>query len=69
MTTENTGPEKKWGLFSFLRGENKNSNNCCCNMKIVPKEEPAKCGCCDIKIVPKEKEKNENSCCENKDCC
>ncbi len=71
MTTENTGTEKKKGIFSFLRGKKKSSNDCCCNMKIVPKEEPAQGGCCNIKIVPKEteKEKNESSCCENKDCC
>lgn len=71
MTAENTSPEKKRGIFNFFRGEKKSSNDSCCNMKIVPKEESATSGCCNIKIVPKEteKEKNEGSCCENNDCC
>ena len=71
MTKENIDKEKKKGIFSFLRVAKNSAGDCCCNMKIVPKEEPAKGGCCNIKIVPREieKEKTENSCCEDKDCC
>jgi hypothetical protein len=54
---ENNQNTKKKGLFGLFKGEKKATENSCCNMKIVPKEQPAKeskgC-CCDMKIVPKE---------------
>ena len=69
MTAENTG--KKKGFLGLFRSEKKNPDDCCCNMKIVPKEEDVKGGCCNIKIVPNESEEeiDRSSCYENKDCC
>lgn len=56
---ENNRNTKKKGIFNLFKGEKKASNEGgCCNMKIVPKDQPAKestkGGCCNMKIVPKE---------------
>ena len=59
MTTQdNNQNTKKKSFFDLFRGAKNSANEgCCCNMKIVPKEqsikESGKGGCCDIKIVPK----------------
>ena len=57
MTTQENNQTKKKGLFGLFKGEKKTNENSCCNMKIVPKEQPvkeAKSSCCNMKIVPKE---------------
>jgi hypothetical protein len=56
---ENTQETKKKGIFNLFKSERKTANEGgCCNMKIIPKEQPAKesskGGCCNMKIVPKE---------------
>ena len=57
MTTQENNQTKKKGLFGLFKGEKKTNESSCCNMKIVPKEQPAKeakSSCCNMKIVPKE---------------
>ncbi len=56
---DNNQNAKKKGLFGLFKSEKKAENEGgCCNMKIVPKEQPAKQSnqgcCCNMKIVPKE---------------
>ena len=63
MSNEEKNPKsKRKGILSLFKGAN-NGGGSCCNVKIVPKDQPAKesnkggcCegGCCNIKIVPKE---------------
>ena len=61
MSNQDTNQNaKKKGLFNLFRGDKKAANEGgCCNMNIIPKEQPAKesgkGGCCNIKIVQKEK--------------
>jgi hypothetical protein len=56
---ENNQNTKKKGIFNIFKSDKKTANEGgCCNMKIVPKDQPAKestkgC-CCNMKIVPKE---------------
>ncbi len=51
--------EKKTGLIFRLLKPGTGSKSSCCNVKIVPKEDPPaqkkKTSCCDVKIVPAEK--------------
>jgi hypothetical protein len=59
---ENTQEIKKKGIFNLFKSDKKSANEgCCCNMKIISKEQPAKesnkSGCCNMKIVPKEQAK------------
>jgi hypothetical protein len=61
---ENNQNTRKKGLFGLFKGEKKATENSCCNMKIVPKEQPvkeSKGSCCNMKIVPKEQAVAENS--------
>jgi hypothetical protein len=56
---ENNKDTKKKGIFNLFKSDKKTANEGgCCNMKIVPKDQPAKestkGGCCSMKIVPKE---------------
>ena len=56
---QNKQATKKKGIFNLFKSDKKSADEGgCCNMKIVPKDQPAKetgkgC-CCNIKIVPKE---------------
>jgi hypothetical protein len=64
---DNNQNAKKKGFFNFLKGDKKaaSEGGCCCNMKIVPSEQPAKespqGGCCNMKIVPKESTEDKTS--------
>lgn len=75
MTTQgNNQNTKKKGIFNLFKSDKKaTSEGGCCNMKIVPKEQPAKesskGSCCNIRIVSKEQsaeskgaEKKDNDC-------
>jgi hypothetical protein len=56
---DNNQNTRKKGIFNLFKSDKKAANEGgCCNMKIVPKDQPSKeagkgC-CCNIKIVPKE---------------
>lgn len=63
---DNNQNTRKKGIFNLFKSDKKASNEGgCCNMKIVPKDQPAKeadkgC-CCNIKIVPKEQASEDKS--------
>jgi hypothetical protein len=65
-TNENNQNTKKKGIFNLFKGDKKAANEGgCCNMKIVPQDQPSKesskGGCCNMKIVPKEQATEEKS--------
>jgi hypothetical protein len=66
MANKETNQEtKKKGIFNMFKSNKDSSENSCCNMKIVPKDQAAKesskGGCCNFKIVPKEQTSDKSS--------
>jgi hypothetical protein len=66
MANQDNAQNKKKGLFGFLKNDKKAANESgCCNMKIVPQEqppkEPGKGCCCNMRIVPKESSEDKTS--------
>jgi hypothetical protein len=55
---ENNQNIKSKGIFKLFRSGKKDNSHSCCDVKIVPKEQPeqvsGKGGCCNVKIVSKE---------------
>lgn len=50
--------ENTRGVLDLFRGEKAPNEGSCCNIKIIPKQQPAKKsnkgGCCNIRVLPKE---------------
>jgi hypothetical protein len=66
MANQENKDTKKKGIFNLFKSDKKTANEGgCCNMKIVPKNQPAKesgkGGCCNMKIVPKEQAAEDKS--------
>ncbi len=63
---DNNQNTKKKGIFNLFKSEKKTAGEGgCCNLKIVPNNQPArepeKGCCCNTKIVPKEQATEEKS--------